>query len=333
MKASDIASSVKLLLLSGKVPLVLGPPGIGKTSVIEQVTAELGDELLVTRLADKEPVDLLGLPVVDMKSGTTKWLTPDEFPRGKKPITWFFDEWAQGLPTVQNVAGRLLNERKLGNYTLPDNVRIVAASNRNKDRAATNRIPGHIASRFTWLTMEADINDWSGWAAKNAVDQNVIDFLRWRDNLLSAYDPSADVSPNPRAWENVSDVRKMAKKQGMILNHAVEEAIYAGMVGPGAASEFMGVMQTLKGLGDPTAMLMNAASATLPTAPATLAALSIGISRKATQANMAQVVTLANRLPDEFSVLLIMLATKRDEALSRTRPYVDWSVKHADALG
>lgn len=340
MKPSDISTTLEILVRANKPAIVLGEPGVGKTSVWQQTAARLDMDLLYTRLADKEPVDLIGLPVTDLAKGTTKWLTPEYFPRkSKRPLLWFFDEWSQGTPSVQNVAGQLLNERCLGDsYRLPDNVYIGAAANEAKHRAATHRIPAHIADRFWYLKQEADVTDWCKWAFKANLETEVIAFIRFRDKLLQAFDPSADVSPTCRSWEHISDVRKAMKHPNAPkINEAIEEKMYAGKIGDGAASEFMSVVKVLRNLPDLSAMLMNPANCALPNVrdkdgPATLCAMCEGIARKATDANIDRVVTIADRLADEFSVLLMLQAVGRDEKLKNTRAFIEWSVKHQEAM-
>src|SRR5580765_2267185 len=72
-----------------------GPPGIGKSQSVNQVADKLGIGLIDIRLSLRDPVDLRGLPLVDAKSGTTRWLVPNELPQvkrdGKKGIL-FLDE-------------------------------------------------------------------------------------------------------------------------------------------------------------------------------------------------------------------------------------------------
>lgn len=334
MKPTEVAAALEVLIQANEPAHIEGEPGVGKTSIVEQVTRKLKRELCYTRLADKDPVDGRGMPVIDQKAGVTRWLTPAEFPReGCKPTIWFIDEWAQGLPSVQNVWGQLLNERRIGDYKLPDNVYMCAASNRAKDRAATNKIPSHIADRFTWLTMEADPNDWTAWAFDNGqVETEVIAYIRWHPDHLSKFDPMKQASPTCRSWEKVSNILRASKAQKQKLNPIVEERLYAGKIGDGYAAQFMGFLQVFRKLTDPAAMLMNPDKCELPTDPAVLCAICTGLSKKVTDASMDRLVKIANRLPDEFSVLLMTLTTGRAKDLASTRAYIEWATKHQDAL-
>lgn len=346
MKPSEILQLLELHIEANDPMLIEGPPGIGKTEVVDQATTKAKRELLVTRLADLESVDLTGLPDFDRKRKTTVWYPPDFFPQpGCAPTVWFFDEWSQGLPPVQNVAGRLLNERRLGSYyKVPDNVYICGAANRAKDRAATNKVPSHVASRFTRIKMEADLPDWLKWAfatnpktgQPNVEATEVIAFLKWRgegaEGLLSQFDPNADVSPNPRAWVGISNLITTAKRIKLKLDPVLEEQQYAGKVGAGAATEFIGTMNAIRELGDISTYLGNPDVAIMPTKPMIMCALAHALAKRATDNTMMQIAKLADRMPDEFGVLMMMMATQRDKKLSNTRPYIKWSTDHQEAL-
>lgn len=333
MKASEVKMALRWQMEANNPVHIEGEYGVGKTSVVTQATAEAERELLISRLGLCESVDLRGLPATDAKTGTTRWLTPSDFPKaGCKPTSWFFDEWRQALPSVQAAAGQLLNERRLGDYKVPDNVYLCAASNRAKDRSATNKMPAHVSSRFVHLTMEADAGDWCAWAAgPGDVAVEVIAFIRWKPELLSKVDPNADASPNCRAWGDYVS-RATKKAAGLKLPSAVEMQTYSGMVGAPAASEYMGFLQVYRGLPDPQAMLMNPDGCAIPDKPDVLCALGAVLARKATTSNMDRIVKIADRMPEEFGVLLVTNATLLKPEVSGTKGFVAWAEKHQYVL-
>lgn len=327
MKPSDVGSALELCVKLGQPAHVWGPPGVGKTAITGQVAKKLKHELLVTRLSQIESVDLRGLPVVDEKAGTTRWLVPAEFPRqGCKPTVWFFDEWSQGLPSVQNAAGQLLNERQLGDYKLPDNVVILGASNRAQDRAATNRMPSQIADRFFHLYMDVSVEDWVKWALKAGVPMETIAFIRFRPNLLSAFDPIQNSSPSPRGWEKVG-VITAAKPDPKI-----ELPLYAGKIGDGAAAEYVGFLKIYRNLPDIDAVLLNPDKAVVPDDPATKYAIAGALARKASDANFDRVVKYVERMGAEFSVLAVTQAVAMNPKVQSTRAFTEWAVANHEIL-
>ena len=90
--ARDFESMLRLqlnALWEGKCPadklpplMAWGAPGLGKSSIIRELAREYGVGFLDIRLAQREPVDIRGLPVPD-KDGV-KWLVSAEWPRDPK---------------------------------------------------------------------------------------------------------------------------------------------------------------------------------------------------------------------------------------------------------
>ena len=98
----------------------------------------------------------------------------------------FLDELNAAPAMVQASCYQLVLDRKLGEYVLPDGWAIVAAGNRNSDRAATNRMPTPLRNRFVHLEFEVDTQEWSEWAFQAGVRPEVIAFLPFSPELLSA---------------------------------------------------------------------------------------------------------------------------------------------------
>ena len=80
-------------------------------------------------------------------------------------------------PSVQAAAYQLVLNKRIGQYNLPTNVKIVAAGNRETDRGVTYRMPSPLANRFRHINMEVNFEDWSIWATNNKVHQDVIGYL------------------------------------------------------------------------------------------------------------------------------------------------------------
>jgi hypothetical protein len=91
-------------------------------------------------------------------------------------------------------------------------------------------------------------------------------------------------------------------------------------------------LRIYKNLPDPDVILMKPKEAKVPEDPATLFAVCGAIANKASEQNIGRVVEYANRLPVEFSVLLIRDCVNRDESLVQTRAFIEWSSKNSDVL-
>ena len=307
--------------------MLWGPPGIGKSDVTAQFAARANLALTDVRAILLDPVDLRGLPHLD-GDGRAHWAPPEFLPRDGEGIL-FLDELTGAPPLTQAACYQLVLDRKLGEYQLPEGWRIIAAGNRENDRGVVYRMPSALANRFVHIDVEVSLDDWTRWAAKNAIAAEVIAFVLFRPELLHDFDPvrAAKAFPTPRSWSFVSRLL-----QSPTLDADIELALIAGAVGPGAAAELMGFLKVARHLPSPDMILGNAEYAVVPDDPATRYAIATALARRATPDNMDRVVAYANRLPDEFSVLLVKLATDHDPEVANTRAHIEWVAAHHDVM-
>ena len=324
MKPSDIAKALRALISAGTPAFLWGAPGVGKSNVVEQVARELGRRLIDIRAVLLDPVDLRGLPHVN-GDGRAHWATPEFLPRDGEGVL-FLDELNAAPPLVQAACYQLVLDRKLGEYTLPDGWAVAAAGNRETDRAVTSRMPSALANRFVHLDFEADLDDWCRWALQAGVCSEVIAFVRFRPNLLHAFDPDRKAFPSPRSWAFASNILGVQPDAG------VEYDLLAGTIGEGAAAELTGFLRVFRQLPSPDAVLMTPDMAAVPDDPATLYALCGALARKASPANFDRVNDYAKRLPAEFSVLLIKDAITRTPECQHSQGFVAWAAEHGDVL-
>ena len=101
-----------------KRPIFLwGPPGIGKSEIVQQITDDLPNSHLIDiRLSLWEPTDIKGIPYFDSNTGTMVWGAPSELPTQEfaaqyDNIVVFFDEMNSAAPAVQAAAYQLILNR------------------------------------------------------------------------------------------------------------------------------------------------------------------------------------------------------------------------------
>jgi MoxR-like ATPase len=74
-----------------------GPPGIGKSEVVAEVTEELGGFMIDLRMAQMEPTDIRGIPYFNKDINKMDWAAPVDLPD---------EELASKYPIVVLVLGR-----------------------------------------------------------------------------------------------------------------------------------------------------------------------------------------------------------------------------------
>lgn len=340
MRPSQITTALSYLIDANQPVMLHGSPGVGKSDVVRQIAKQRGIELIDLRLSQLDPVDLRGVPSVDTKKHITSWNTPSFLPTDGKGIL-FLDEINSAAQATQAAAYQLVLDRKLGDYVMPPGWAIIAAGNRSTDRAIVNQMSTALKNRFTHLNYEVNNDDWCDWALRSNIAVEVLGFIRFRPMLLNEFEQrneskeekervqrlkDAQAFATPRSWEFLSKV--VQQKPGS----DVEYELYTGIVGEGAAAEFMGYLKYYRDLPNLDALLMNPGAAKVPEEPATLYALATGLATKATQDNMERVVKYALRLPAEFQVLLMKDAIARDNDLTQTKSFNEWAIKNADVM-
>jgi MoxR-like ATPase len=241
VKSSAILETLRVLVTARQPVFIWGGPGVGKSAVTHQLAQALKIPLQDVRALLLDPVDLRGLPFLG-SDGRSKWATPEFLPQNGSGIL-FLDELNAAPAMVQASCYQLVLDRKLGEYSLPEGWAIIAAGNRDSDRGATTRMPTPLRNRFVHLEFEVDVQEWSEWAIQSAIRPEVIAFLRFRPELLSAFDRDANAFPSPRSWEFVSRILDSLDSQS---NPSIEHEVIAGAVGSGAATEFSGFLRMFR---------------------------------------------------------------------------------------
>lgn len=211
--------------------MIWGPPGIGKSAIVQQTAQAHGFGFVDLRLSQLAPTDLRGLPVaVATKSkngngpGMSQWYPPEFLPRTGKGIL-FLDEINLAPPTMQGMAQQLILDRRVGSYIVPKGWFIWAAGNRSEDRAAVFDMPAPLANRFLHLDVAPDLDSFKNYALQHGVHEQIMAFLSFRPTLLHKLDPQQPAWPSPRSWAMASNLHK-AKMD------------VAPAVGVGTATEF-----------------------------------------------------------------------------------------------
>jgi len=224
-----------------KRPLFLwGPPGIGKSELVENITAELGGHMIDLRLGQMEPTDIRGIPFYNKDSGKMDWAPPVELPdeelASQYPVVvLFLDELNSAAPSVQSAAYQLILNRRIGKYRLPDNVVMVAAGNRESDKGVTYRMPTPLANRFIHQEMKVDFASWQEWAVMNKIHKDVVGYLSFAKQDLYDFDAksASRAFATPRSWSFVSQLLDDESDNDTLTN------LIAGTVGEGLAVKFM----------------------------------------------------------------------------------------------
>jgi hypothetical protein len=326
MRASDLSAGLTALIPTRRPVYLWGPPGVGKSSLVRQAAVSLGLTVCDVRAVLLDPVDLRGIPAVN-GDHRAHWCQPDFLPRDGQGVL-FLDELAQAPPLVQSACLQLTLDRRIGEYTLPDGWTVIAASNRQEDRAGAHKLISPLLNRFVHLDLEVSVDDWQAWALGNGIVPDVRSFIRYRPGLLFQFDPTAGARsfPTPRSWEFVSQV------SGATPDHLLMPVV-AGCVGEGPAAEYIAFRRLFTQLPDPLAIISNPQGTTVPGDPAVLYALTgalVDRARKLPDPQLNSLGVFAGRMPDEYATLLVRDTIAVNPRFMAQPAVATWVRNHAD---
>jgi hypothetical protein len=170
--------------------------------------------------------ELKGIPYPNSDHTATIWLQNDILPvterDGDKGIL-VFDEITSCPRSVRTAAYQLLNERRLGQYNLPDGWLVVCLGNGEEDGGDFEGMEANFVNRCSVYNVVADLEAWKKWAFKNGINPLVSGYVSFKPADLHSYDPNSETDlayASPRSWEAVSNILNIYKydEKDEILN-------------------------------------------------------------------------------------------------------------------
>ena len=244
----------------GKVPVAVnieGDAGLGKTSSVKQLAAELNMDIIRLNLAEFEELgDLVGFPVKEFEiqnaEGKTTWINEHQIDAAMKKgykvinkrMSHAAPEWIQGKKEggflilddytradhrFMQATMTLIDEQAYASWKLPKNWHILLTT--NPDNGDYNVTSLDIAQKTRFISTEVkfDVNIWAKWAEKSQIDSRCINFLLMNPELVSQ-------RINPRMittfFNSISSIQDFSKQLPII------QMIGEGSVGPDFASMF-----------------------------------------------------------------------------------------------
>ena len=317
------AAAVLAKMLKTDTPVFLwGAPGTGKSESVRRVAANYGGHFIDVRAATTDPVDWRGVPAV--VSGRTAWCPPDFLPREGKGVL-FLDELPNAPPLVQSALLELSLDRRIGDYRLPDDWKVVAAGNRQEDRAGANRVISSLLNRFVHVDVGVNPDEWVTWAMTANVAPEIVSYIKRRPDQLYGFDPTRNERAycTPRSWKFASDVLEAFRSPS---GSAYEEdealllmAALSGTVGAGAAAEFLGHLRAFALLPDPKDLLAKPETTPLPDDPSLVYALILSVVSVVRKDHglLDGFAVFTRRIPPEyafFAIAQVRAGLNNDEA-------------------
>lgn len=319
--------------ISAKLPvLIKGAPGIGKTDIVGQATQIVNGHLITKHPVVDSPIDYKGLGFKLEGRDEAAFLPFGDLAaliKADRLTICFLDDLGQAPPAVQAAVMQLLLARRINGHKVSDHVCFVAATNRKMDMAGVTGLLEPVKSRFaTILELVPDHASWIKWALANGMPPLLIAFMRYRPKYILEYKASKDLtnSPSPRTIANAGKLINMGIPEG------IEYPVIGGAVGQEMAADMVGFMRIFARLPNPMMVLNSPDSAPIPADAGELYALVSALAHHGSKQTVSNLFRYAQRLPEEFTMLLITDVVRMHPELAQTNEYVQWSIKNQDNL-
>lgn len=247
-----------------KPVLVIGQPGVGKTSGIISSIKEMNKTLPKERQLGFKKI-LLGQTVVGSLSGipvarpdgTVVRIQipdlPDPLRDGEYGVLFLDEVTTADEMQIQPALGLCDDSRSLGEYTLPEHWLVVAAGN-GPDCSNFVRLDNMTISRFETFDISYSYQkDFRPYAHRTGMNEDIIAFLSFSpDTCVRVESTDSDIAgkqfPCPRTWERLSKELTMRKARGKPVDPDQIANFSGRIVGLKAGREFGAFMQFRKNL-------------------------------------------------------------------------------------
>lgn len=253
--SKDEQGEYRIPVIRQRPILLMGPPGIGKTQIMEQIAMECKIGLVAYTITHHTRQSAVGLPMIKEESfdGTTYPVTEYTMSEiiasiyrkmkktGQKEGILFIDEINCVSETLAPTMLQFLQCKTFGNQAIPEGWLIVAAGNPPEYNKSVRDFDMVTLDRVRYLNIEADYKVWKEYAREKHLHNAILRYLELRQKNF--YRVEADVDGirfvTARGWEDLSSLMQVYEKLDLPVDESViREFIHHEDVAEDAAAYF-----------------------------------------------------------------------------------------------
>ena len=198
--------------------LLMGPPGIGKTQVMEQVAKECKVALVAYTITHHTRQSAVGLPFIEKKVYSGKEYSVTEYTMSEI-IASIYDKMEEtGLKeeTLAPTMLQFLQCKMFGNQKIPEGWIIVAAGNPPEYNKSVRDFDVVTLDRIKKIDVDVNYDVWKEYAYQADIHPAILAYLEIRRDYFYRMETTVDgrVFATARGWEDLSQLLKTYERLG-----------------------------------------------------------------------------------------------------------------------
>lgn len=189
--------------------LIESCPGIGKTSVVQQIANEMGLSFVKINLSNIEQAgDICGFPIREFQCTDGRWINekqlsliagemmfsgktrtaycpPSWVPSDGRPTLLLLDDFTRAPMHIMQAVMEIIDRGEYISWRLPKDCHVMMTSNPSDsgDFFVTS-LDSAQQTRYIRLKMSFDIDEWAIWAEREGIDTRCINFLLLNPEMI-----------------------------------------------------------------------------------------------------------------------------------------------------
>ena len=235
--SKDAFGEYKIPAVRQRPVLLIEPPGIGKTQIMEQIARECEIGLVAYTITHHTRQSAVGLPFIKEEQYDGKTYSVTEYTMseiiasvyrkieesGRKEGILFIDEINCVSETLAPTMLQFLQCKTFGNQAVPEGWIIAAAGNPPEYNKSVRDFDMVTLDRVRCMNIEADLGVWKEYAREKRLNSAILSYLELRPKNF--YRVEADVDGlqfvTARGWEDLSNLMDVYEELGIPVDEEI----------------------------------------------------------------------------------------------------------------